>query len=161
MINRIKALLDGGGDARLGARGDHSIDELHLAAAALLVEAARMDDHFGEAEWVTVHALLRSRFDLSKEETDALLEAADREVAGSVEIYRFARLVKDSFDHGERVELIEMLWEVVYADDVLHDHEANLLRRVAGLIYVSDRESGQARKRVLGRRGRNPGGGEE
>ena len=60
--------------------------------------------------------------------------------------------MKDGFSHDERVRMIEMLWEVVLADDEIHDHEANLLRRVAGLIYVSDRESGDARKRVLDRR---------
>ena len=51
----------------------------------------------------------------------------------------------------ERIELIEMIWEVVYADGELHDYEANLLRRLGGLLYVSDRERGDARKRVLAR----------
>jgi len=49
------------------------------------------------------------------------------------------------------VMLVEMLWDVVYADGELHDYEANLMRRVAGLLHVSDQESGAARKRVLGR----------
>jgi len=49
--------------------------------------------------------------------------------------------------------VIEMLWEVAYADGQLHDYEANLLRRITGLLYVSDRESGEARKRVLARLG--------
>jgi uncharacterized tellurite resistance protein B-like protein len=46
-----------------------------------------------------------------------------------------------------------MLWEVAYADGTLHDYEASLLRRITGLLYVSDRESGEARKRVLARLG--------
>jgi uncharacterized tellurite resistance protein B-like protein len=50
-----------------------------------------------------------------------------------------------------------MLWEVVYADDVLHDHEASLLRRIGGLIYVSDRDRGAAKRRVLDRRARLTG----
>jgi uncharacterized tellurite resistance protein B-like protein len=49
--------------------------------------------------------------------------------------------------------VIEMLWEVAYADGRLHDYEASLLRRVTGLLYVSDRDSGEARKRVLARLG--------
>jgi len=48
---------------------------------------------------------------------------------------------------------VEMLWEVVYADGVLHDYEANLLRRIGGLIYVSDMDRGNARKRVMTRLG--------
>lgn len=61
-------------------------------------------------------------------------------------------MIKDRFDEKERIRLVEMLWEVVYADGQAHDYEANLLRRIAGLIYVADRDSGAARKRVLARR---------
>ena len=82
-----------------------------------------------------------------------MVEAAEHEVTHAVELYRFARLAKDRFDHDERVQLIEMLWEVVYADGELHHYEANLLRRIAGLIYVSDKDTGSARKRVLARLG--------
>jgi uncharacterized tellurite resistance protein B-like protein len=62
-------------------------------------------------------------------------------------------VIKDSFDQEERVELMEMLWEVVYADGALHHLEANLMRRIAGLIFVPDRESGEARKRALSKLG--------
>ena len=62
-------------------------------------------------------------------------------------------MIKDRFPHEERLELMEMLWEVAYADGVLHDFEASLMRRISGLIYVSDRDSGAARKRALARLG--------
>jgi uncharacterized tellurite resistance protein B-like protein len=129
-------------------------DALQLAAAALLVEAARMDDDYDATERALIASLLRERFDLDDDDTEALVAAADAATEDLVEVYGFARRVKDAFTPEERVRMIEMLWEVVYADGEVHDHEANLLRRVAGLIYVSDRESGDARKRVLDRRGR-------
>ena len=129
-------------------------DALQLAAAALLVEAARMDDDYNATERALIASLLRERFDLDDDDTEALVAAADAATEDLVEVYGFARRVKDAFTPEERVRMIEMLWEVVYADGEVHDHEANLLRRVAGLIYVSDRESGDARKRVLDRRGR-------
>ncbi len=129
-------------------------DALQLAAAALLVEAARMDDDYDATERALIASLLRERFDLDDDDTEALVAAADAATEDLVEVYGFARRVKDAFAPEERVRMIEMLWEVVYADGEVHDHEANLLRRVAGLIYVSDRESGDARKRVLDRRGR-------
>jgi uncharacterized tellurite resistance protein B-like protein len=110
-----------------------------------------MDDDFGPDERVVIERLLRTRFSLSAEEADSLLGAADEAAAESVELYGYTRKIKDAFDNDERIRMIEMLWEVVYADGEVHDHEANLLRRVAGLIYVSDRESGDARKRVLDR----------
>jgi uncharacterized tellurite resistance protein B-like protein len=76
--------------------------------------------------------------------------AAGREVhTNSGELYGFTRTIKDSFNHEDRVRMIEMLWQVAYADGVLHEFEASLVRRVCGLIYVPDRESGEARKRVI------------
>lgn len=146
MLNRIKALLTAG--VADDTPHPHGEDELQVAAAALLVEAARMDDSFGTEEWEAIRALLAGRFGLNEDETKTLMQAAETKATDAVELYSFARVVKDGFEHDERVELMEMLWTVVYADGTVHDHEANLLRRVAGLIYVSDRESGAARKRA-------------
>ncbi len=149
MINRIKALLAGGspGDGQ-DAGQSHRHDDLQVAAAALLVEAARMDDTLDPDEWGVIRGLLATRFKLNEAETLSLMETAETKVSNAVELYSFARVVKDSFDVEQRVELMEMLWTVVYADGTLHDHEASLMRRVSGLIYVSDRDSGAARKRA-------------
>lgn len=152
MINRIKSLLSGGAPAQDAAPG-HSFVELQVAAAALLVEAAEMDANFGEAERQKIIDLVRARFELTEAEAESLLEIAGDKVANASQLYSFTRVVKDNFDHAERVELMEMLWEVVYADGALHHLEASLMRRVAGLIYVPDRESGEARKRALSKLG--------
>lgn len=155
MLDRIKALLSGGGDTDSRTSKSHSVDELHLAAAALLVEAASRDGHFDEVEQQTVETLVRDHFDLDDDEAQDLITAAKDVVEESSQLYGFTRVVKDRFPHEERVRMIEMLWEVAYADGVLHDYEANLVRQVCGLIYVPDRESGMARKRVLARLGLN------
>ena len=131
---------------------ERGIEDLQLAAAALLTEAARMDDDFGEDEEAVVARLLHERFSLREDEVAALMAAADKASTQSVELFGFTREIKDAFNHDECVQMIEMLWEVVYADGEVHDHEANLLRRIAGLIYVSDRENGDARKRALDRK---------
>ena len=153
MINRIKSLFGGGTGQTPDAATRHSFAELQVAAAALLVEAAQMDADFGEAERRKILDLVRARFELTEAEAESLLELADRKVANASQLYSFTRVVKDNFDHEERVELMEMLWEVVYSDGRLHDLEASLMRRIAGLIYVPDRESGAARKRALGKLG--------
>ena len=149
MIGRIKAFLARPAAAR--AAGRHGADELQVAAAALLVEAARMDQRIDAAERRTIERLVRERFGLRREEADELIAEAEAAAARSSQLFAFTRAVKDGFDHDERVALIEMLWDVVYADGALHDYEANLLRRVAGLIHVPDRDSGAARQRVLAR----------
>lgn len=131
----------------------HGFEERQLAAAALMVEAATMDSTFDAAEREQIAELIQERFALGADEAADLIAAAERAVAASVQWHGFTSAIKDGFDHAERIELIEMLWEVAHADGQLHDYEASLLRRIAGLLYVSDRESGEARKRVLARLG--------
>ena len=78
---------------------------------------------------------------------------ADQAVRETSQLYAFTRVIKDHFDEAERVDMIEMLWEVAFADGHADDFEHNLIQRVAGLIYVSDRDRGIARKRVMARLG--------
>ena len=151
MLDRIRRLLGGQPDASHPVR--HSFEERQLAAAALMIEAAAMDATFDAAERVRIDRLIQDRFGLSAEEGADLMKQAEQAASASVEWHGFTRAVKDGFDHDERVQLIEMLWEVAYADRRLHDYEASLLRRIAGLLYISDRDSGEARKRVLARIG--------
>ena len=151
MLDRIRRLLSS--QPTLAQAGSHSFEERQLAAAALMVEAAAMDDAFDADERVRIGRLIQNRFWLSAAEAADLVAQAEQAASASVEWHSFTRAIKDGFDHDERVELIEMLWEVAYADRRLHDYEASLLRRVAGLLYVSDRDSGEARKRVLARLG--------
>ncbi len=151
MIARIKALFATFGASEPIASEAAGVDELHLAAAALLAEAALGDDRFDDVERVAIGRLLRERFDLDEADAERLVEAATQRAKDSVHLLRFTRQIKDNFSPAERVELIEMIWEVVYADGELHEYEDSLLRRIAGLIYVSDRDRGAARKRVLER----------
>ncbi len=149
MIEKLKKLLASRKVKEAETTAD--AETLKLASSALLMEAACMDGHADEGEVATVTALLADHFRLGEGEASELAEAGREAVAQSVELYGFTRTIKDSFSHEDRVRMIEMLWEVAYADGILHDFEANLVRRVSGLIYVPDRESGEARKRVLER----------
>jgi uncharacterized tellurite resistance protein B-like protein len=122
-----------------------------VAAAALMVEAARLDGEFSEGERQRILRLLTGRFGLPPEAAERLLAAGEDEAASSVDLHGFTSAIKDGFDHEGRVALLEMLWAVVYADGRLHDYEASLMRRVAGLLYVSGSESAEARDRALAR----------
>ena len=150
MMDRIKALFAGVDSEETERR---SAEELHLAAAALMVEAACMDGNFDDDERATVARLLRERFDLSDLEARTLMEEAEQRVADSGQLYAFTRVVKDRYSPEERIGMIEMLWEVVLADGNVDAFESNLIRRVGGLIFVSDHDRGDARKRVMARLG--------
>ena len=148
MINRVKALFVERRGAPQARGTGHSQEELRIAAAALMVEAAQLDDSFDARERDKIRELVAERFELGAEESDSLIETAEARVAESSQLHGFTRVIKATFSLEERIELVEMLWEVVYADGELHHYEANLMRRLAGLLQVSDRNAGTARKRA-------------
>ena len=148
MIDRLAAWLRGLDAAPAGAAEKRGADDMRLAACALLVETATMDGEFDSRERATIERLIGARFSLAPGDASALVAEAERAAAESPQIFRFTNAVKAHFDAAERVRLVEMLWEVAYADGVAHAYEENLLRRIAGLIYVSDRDRGAARRRA-------------
>ena len=115
----------------------------------LLVEAASLDGDFDEGEEAVIRELLIAEFGLEDDEVARLIADARARADDSVELYGMTRPIKDHMTPEDRVRIVEMLWAVAYADGELHDYEASLARRVAGLLYVTDRDSGAARKRVL------------
>jgi uncharacterized tellurite resistance protein B-like protein len=153
MLDRLKAFYTTDSDAG-GDRPARAGDELQLASVALLVEAACADGTFDAAERQCIRTLIERQFALTSGEADALLEEATRLVENSVQILHFTRTIKDRYTYAERVALIEMLWDVVYANGVPDALEAQLMRRIGGLLYVSDHDRGAARQRVLARRER-------
>ncbi len=147
MLGSLKVFFDA---VRSGGSNEAlKVDGSEDAVAALLVKAGTLDGDFGADERQAIEALLAARFTCSAEEAAQKVDAALKALESSVDFYNFTKVIRDEFDHDQRVELMEMLWEVAYADGVLHDFEASLMRRVTGLIYVTDQESGAARKRVM------------
>jgi uncharacterized tellurite resistance protein B-like protein len=148
LLNKVLALL-----SRQERATPEAPLEPRLAVAALLVEAALMHEGFSAPEREAIERLLARRFALDPAETRQLVDSAKAEAERSAQLFGFTRQVVRAFDEAQRIELIEMLWEVAYADGQLDEHEDSLLRRVAGLIHVPDRARGEARLRVLRRLG--------
>lgn len=150
MLSKLKSFLFADGPAGASLSEDECA---RFACAVLLAEAGLMDGSLDGEERDSIEHLLAKRFGLDAAAAAALLDRALEEARRTTELYGHARIVKDRFDYEERVELMEMLWEVVYADGELHDYESNLMRRLAGLLYVEDQDSGAARKRAMERLG--------
>lgn len=145
MLKRMLDLLGGRATTELpSGPGD-----LERAVAALLVEAARMDSEFDGAERATIKRLLATRFDLAPAAADDLIETAEHAARHSTQLFPFTREICRQMSPEARVHLIEMLWKVAYADGVLDPHEDMLVRRIAGLINVPDRERALARRSAL------------
>lgn len=126
-------------------------DDLQIAAAALMIEAGSIDGDLDPREQAAITQSLQRHFGLTQAEVDGLFAQAHEAHHESSQLLRFTRALKERYSEEQRTEIIEMLWEVAYADGALHAYEDNLLRRIGGLLYVSDRDRGEARKRVLER----------
>lgn len=114
-------------------------DDFRLAAAALLFHAIAIDGVVGADERRRLAALLQTRFALSTEETDVLMEAAEAADKEAVDLYGFTSVLKRRLDEAERERIIAMMWEVVYADGAVHEFEDNLIWRAAELLAVPAR----------------------
>lgn len=130
------------------SEGTHDDHSLHLATAALLFEVLRADyqEHPGERD--VLEKQLQSHFDLDAEETRQLADMASQEAAESVSLHEFTHLINREFSAEERVRIMEMLWQVAFADGHLDPYEEALVRKIADLIYVPHRDFIRAKHRV-------------
>ena len=124
-------------------------DELALAIAVLLAKAGAMDGTFDAKERELVKQRLVARYGVSETEIECHMAEAEKSADEAVEVYKLTKTLRDHLDEEGRIEFMEALWEIVYADGVLDAYEAQLMRRMAGLLYVPDRESAEARSRAL------------
>jgi uncharacterized tellurite resistance protein B-like protein len=113
------------------------IHRLHLVAAALLIETARADFCQTEAEQQTLENLLSSELDLDSQQIHQLVLQAQSRVDKAISLYVFTREINDSYSADQKIQLIEAMWKVAYADGNLGKYEEHLIRQVAELIYVS------------------------
>lgn len=134
--------------------GDQAIEhQLNMAAAALLIEMTLQDDEAHEAEVESVKQHLMTELGLSEVETHDLYTLAEAEKHESTDYHQFTRLIAERYSQAQKIRLIESLWEVAFADQVLDKYEEHMVRKIADLIYVPHREFIQARHRVEERLG--------
>ncbi len=126
-------------------------DDYRLAAAALLVHAAAIDGEMSPSERDKLHAVIKQRFELDDAATDELVDKATAAEHESVDLYHFTSLLNRAVDEPGRARIIEMMWEIVYADGKRDELEDNLLWRAADLLGVSQRERIELRQRIGGK----------
>ncbi|MBD08747.1 MAG: hypothetical protein CMD70_08505 [Gammaproteobacteria bacterium] len=121
---------------------------LRLATATLLVEVVRADQEEAVVEEEVVLKQLGNFFDLSKEETSLLVQAAEQEADYAVSLQSFTRELHENLTIKEKHVVIEMLWRVALADSQLDKYEDYLVRKVADLLYVPHQDLIRIRNRV-------------
>ena len=111
--------------------------DVRVAACALFVEMARIDEKFTEAEMDTILSIVQDRYGLSREHADALVAEADKELDKSVDLWQFARLINENYSTDEKIEIIEILWRMVFVDGKMDRYEHYLMNKLKNLLRLS------------------------
>jgi len=150
--NFVAEFVDGGKHPSQFAENDY-----RLAAVALLVHAATIDGDMSSSERDKLHAVAKRHFGLDETAADELIDKATQAEHESVDLYHFTSLLNRVLDEEGRTRIIEMMWEIVYADGRRDELEDNLLWRAADLLGVSQRQRIELRQRIATKTGENNG----
>ncbi len=136
MLRSLKQLFDSVLAETHQASPADSARRLQLATAVLLVEVMRADDHIDTTERETVMRVLQQRFDLREDAVSLLVERAQASARDATDFFAFTTLLNDTLDMGQKLQVVEAMWQVAYADGHLEAHEQHTLWRVADLLHV-------------------------
>lgn len=123
--------------------------DVRVAACALFLEMARIDDSFTEDETREILSILEGRYGLSAVNAGELMAAADKELNDSVDLWQFARLINENYTTDEKLEIVEMLWRIVYVDGRLDKHENYLMHKLEQLLRLSHKQLIDMKLKVL------------
>ena len=148
MLNIVKRFFS---KEKLGspdADGQETGHDIHVATCALLVEIARIDGTFTKEEMETVISILKEKYGLSRENIDALVVEAEKQLEDSVDLWQFARLINENYSNEEKTEIIETLWQIVYVDGKMDQYEHYLMNKLKNLLRVSHNQLIDAKLKV-------------
>ena len=117
--------------------------------SGLMIEAAYTDGQIDEVEINKIKLTLINVFEEDPKEVDLFLDEALKNKNNTKSLHYYTSLINKNFSDDKKLLLIEALWEIVLSDGEIHDYESNLIRRLSGLLYISDVNSGNAKKRAL------------
>jgi len=126
--------------------------DCRLAIAALLVHTAAIPGNMSDLRRRQLHAVIKREFGLDEATADELVAEAIKAEHEAVDLYHFTSLINRSLDEGGRRRVVEMMWEIIYADGRVTDFESNLMWRAADLLSISSRERIELGQRVASRR---------
>ena len=118
------------------------------AVIVLLLEACQIDGETDNVEIEYVTNLLINKFNFTQSEAEENINKTLKNNSERIEIFSQIKIILNEMDHNERIEVIEMMWGVILSDGVVDDFEANLMRRMNGLLYISGIESAEAKERA-------------
>jgi uncharacterized tellurite resistance protein B-like protein len=121
-----------------------------VATCALLLEIAAIDGEFSDDEQKIILSILKNDYMMSENEAASLLDTAQAQREGSIDLWRFTNLINQNYSEEERIRVIELVWKVIYADGRLDGHEDHLVHGLANLLRLSHSQLIGAKLRIKG-----------
>ena len=122
-------------------------DNKNILVAALLIHAAKIDDNYSDIEKKIIKEALINLNNINSDQAEELMKLAEKKEEESNQMLEFTREIK-KHPMEFRLKIIEIIWKIVYSDDVSDNYESNLIRRICGLLYISDKDNGIIRAKV-------------
>jgi len=136
------------------ARAGRHDDDVRIAACALFLEMANIDNEFAEEERQRILTILQDEFGVSAEHATEMAREAAAQLEGATDMWRFTNLVNENYSREEKLRVVELLWQIVYADGRLDAHEDYLMHKMGKLLRLTHRDLIAAKLRVLERGGK-------
>jgi uncharacterized tellurite resistance protein B-like protein len=131
--------------------------DIRVAACAILLEMADIDEEFDASERERILAILKQRYRLSDVYARALLQSAREELEGSIDLWRFTHLINQHYSLEEKLLIIEMVWNIAYEDGRLDKHEDYLAHKLADLLHIDHKRLMEAKLKVNKKKRTSPG----
>ena len=122
-------------------------DNKNILVAALLIHAAKIDENYSDIEKKIIKEALINLNNINSDQAEELMKLAEKKEEESNQMLEFTREIK-KHPMEFRLKIIEIIWKIVYSDDVSDNYESNLIRRICGLLYISDKDNGIIKSKV-------------
>ena len=144
MFDKLKSIFD-----KKIEEENEQFDTVQIAISTLMIQTAVYDGVFDEHEKSKILELIKKHFNFNEDQKQSLFKIAMKVNDNSNDMQQFTRVLNDNLSEEEKLNIIEMLWKIIISDGHIDDYENALIRKISGLLYISDRDVGKIKKKLI------------
>ena len=144
MFDKLKSIFD-----KKIEEENEQFDTVQIAISTLMIQTAVYDGIFDEKEKSEILELIKKHFELTEDQKLSLFKIAMKVNDNSNDMQQFTRVLNTNLSEDEKLNIIEMLWKIIISDGHIDDYENALIRKISGLLYISDRDVGRIKKELI------------
>jgi len=144
MFDKLKSIFD-----KKIEEENEQFDTVQIAISTLMIQTAVYDGIFDEKEKSEILELIKKYFELTEDQKLSLFKIAMKVNNNSNDMQQFTRVLNTNLSEDEKLNIIEMLWKIIISDGHIDDYENALIRKISGLLYISDRDVGRIKKELI------------